>query len=239
MMRFTLPLMICLVLFSCGQLRSEKKTDVPVATDNPCLLAFATTYDQALTKEMVAAATGVGAETMTTGHNRIHTDTKYHSVAYSWKGSLQKTVGGMTFPMDDYVKLTGIAPISQDRFELSYRAVTGEEAREAVRATGEAIEGNSGNEKLKEAVEKLEDMGYTKAQQREMIEGFAGSAQQLTAGFTALADLGQAATWNANTHTLYVFQNGALFQLVVELSEGERDLEVASLIARQLLEKCE
>lgn len=241
-------------LFSCGQggnndesavdseivqLENELKNIDPKAKGgNTCLLGYAEKYDELLTKDMVADATNSNVNEMTSGYQKVHKSNKYHDITYSWKGSLTKTVGGMTFPMDDYVKLTGIEAISLFTFQASYRAVSEEETRKINEDMNEALDRNTDNSVVDQAIKKLDEMGISKAEQQKMVKDLTESAQKMTKGFAKVNNLGQAATWNAKTNTLYVFENGAMFELVVELSDSGRNLEVAKTIATQILNKC-
>lgn len=239
-------------LVSCGQSNNPSASstqvdpldlelspaDAHAKGGNTCLLAYAEKYDELLTKDMVASASGADAEQMTSGYQKIASSNAYHDVAYSWKGTLEKTVGGMTFPMDDYVKLTGIDAISLFSFQSSYRAISEEQTRKLNNDMNEALDGNTDNSVVNQAIKKLDDMGISKEEQQEMMKGLTESAQKMTAGFTAVHDLGDAATWNSRTNTLYVFEIGAMFELVVELSDGERNLETATKLAKQILAKC-
>lgn len=247
-----LAMIILATLVSCGQsnkqstanneieqLENELKNIDPKAEGgNTCLLAYAEKYDELLTKNMVAEITGTGADKMTFGHQKIHPDSKYHDVTYSWKGSLKKDVGGMTFPMDDYVKLTGIEAISLNQFQMSYRAVSENESRKIQEDMNEALDGNTENSVVNQAVKKLDEMGFSKEEQQKMVKDLTESAQEMTKGFAKVGNLGDAAVWNGKTNSMYVFKDGAKFELVVELSDSGRNLETAKKLAQQILAKC-
>lgn len=249
-----IAVMALAILVSCGQGRNSEQSTVGNEIDqlenelknidpkaeggNTCLLGYAEKYDELLTKDMVAEATGTGADKMTFGHQKIHPDRKYHDVTYSWKGSLKKDVGGMTFPMDDYVKLTGIEAISLNRFQMSYRAVSKDEATKIKKDMDEALDGNAENGVVNQAVKKLDDMGISKEEQQKMVKDLTESAQKMTKGFAKVDNLGDAAVWNAKTNSMYVFKDGTKFELVVELSDSGRNLDTATKLALQILGKC-
>lgn len=187
---------------------------------------------------MVAEATGISADVMTTGYSKIHTDTKYHEVTYSWKTGRTKKIGGMDIPAEDYVRITGIEAISLDRFQMSYKAVSKEEAEALSKKADEALSGNSDNEAVNERLKKLDEMGVSKEQQKEMLESLTNSAQKMTEGFSKIENLGDASTWNTKTNTLYVLQNGVMFELVVDLGDASKNKDVAVKTAKMILTKC-
>ncbi|TYR35113.1 hypothetical protein FXV77_14300 [Sphingobacterium phlebotomi] len=241
-------------LFSCGQGRTSeqstvgkeigrlenelKNIDPEAKGGNSCLSGYAEKYDELLTKDMVAEASGTAADKMTFGHQKIHTESKYHDVTYSWKGSLKKDVGGMTFPMDDNVKLTGIEAISLNQFQMSYRAVSKDEATQIKKDMDEALDGNAENGVVNQAVKKLDEMGFSKEEQQKMVKDLTESARKLTEGFAKVDNLGDVAVWNAKTNSMYVFKDGTKFELVVELSDSGRNLGTATKLAQQILAKC-
>ncbi|TJZ63376.1 hypothetical protein FAZ15_03595 [Sphingobacterium olei] len=221
------------------QLENELKNIDPKAKgDNTCLLGYAEKYEELLTKDMVAEATGSNAGQMTMHENKIHKDTKYHYTKYSWKTGKTKERYGMDLPEEHGVSISGIEAISLNQFQMSYKAVSKAAAAALTQKANEALDGKSDNAAVNEGMKKLDEMGISKEEQKKMMEGFANTAQKMTEGFTKVDNLGQAATWNAKTNTLYVFENGAMFELVVELSDSGRNLEVATTIATQILNKC-
>lgn len=244
--------MILATLVSCGQsnkqstvnnevghLENELKNIDPKAEGgNTCLLAYAEKYDELLTKDMAAEATKANAEMMTSGLQKIHQSTKYHDITHNWKGSLTKTVGGMAFPMDDYVKLTGIEAISLNRFQMSYRAVSENESRKIQEDMNKAWDENTENSVVNQAVKKLDEMGFSEEEQQKMVKDLTESAQEMTEGFAKVDNVGDVAVWNAKTNSMYVFKDGAKFELVVELSDSGRNLDVATKLAQQILAKC-
>lgn len=223
-------------LTSCGQAQDEKQTKAD-AGDNTCLLAYADKYDELLTTSLVAAAAGVDEDGMTAAYQKIHKDTKYHDVTYSWDTGRKKTVVGMEVPAADMVKLTGISAITLERFQMAYRAVSEKDAAALKAKAGDAIAGNTNDKRIQERLKKLDDMGISKEDQQKMMESFTNSAQKMTEGFTPIDNIGDAATWNTKTNTMYVFKGGAMFELVVELGDSNRNLQVAQVTAQQLLEK--
>lgn len=220
---------------SCAQTQDEKQAKAG-AGDNTCLLGYAEKYDKLLTKELVTEATGADADRMTAAYQQIHKDSKYHDVTYSWNTGRTKKVVGMEVPAPDIVKLTGISAISLSHFQLSYRAVSEEETQALKAKAGEALAGKSDNKRIQERMKKLDELGVSKEEQQKMMESFTNSAQKMTEGFTPVDGIGDAATWNAKTNTMYVFERGAMFELVVELGDSSRNLQVARAIAGQLLE---
>lgn len=239
---------------SCGRGKSNNQTasgeDISTLEDrlgntdprakgaNTCLLAYAEKYDELLTKDMVTQATGVTAESVDFKYNRVTKNTQYHDVTYSWKGSQQKTIGGMTVPVKDQVKLSGISEISLFTFQSSYRAVSAEEIQKANEKMEQAIRGNSDNTKVNESLKKLEEMGISKEDQKKMMESLTAGAQKMSQGFSAVEKVGDTAMWNSRTNCLYVFKDGAMFEVMAEMSDKERNREVATHIARQILKKC-
>lgn len=236
-------------LVCCGQGRNNnepaidneidlKNIDPKAKGDNTCLLDYAERYGELLTKDMVAEATGSDADQMTTNENKIHKNTKYHYTKYSWKTGKTKEKYGVDLPEEHSVGISGIEAISLNQFQMSYKAVSKEAVEALTQKANEALEGKSDNAAVNERLKKLDEMGISKEEQKKMMEGFANTAQKMTEGFTKVENLGQAATWNSKTNTLYVFEKGAMFELVVELSDSERNLEVAAAIARRILDKC-
>lgn len=247
-----LAVIILATLVSCGEGRKQSKAgneieqlenglkniDPKAKGDNTCLLGYAEKYGELLTKDMVAEATGTSADVMTTTDSKIHSNTKYHHIQHSWKTGRIKHINGMNIPVDDYAKLTGIEAISLNQFQMSYRVVSEEETRKINEDMNEALDGNTDNSVVNQAIKKLDEMGISKEEQQKMVKDLTESAQKITKGFAKIDNIGQVATWNAKTNTLYVFEKGAMFELVVELSDSERNLEVATAIARQILDKC-
>lgn len=206
--------------------------------DNTCLLGYAEKYGELLTKEMVAESSGTAAEVMTTTNTKTHPNNKYHLVQYSWKTGRIKNIGGMNIPVQDYVELSGIEAISLSQFQISYKAVSKKEADALKQKTSEAVAGKSDNEAINKRLKKLDEMGISKEDQKKMMDGFANTAQEMTEGFSAIENIGDAATWNSKTQTLYVFQNGAKFTLVTDLIDAKKNKEVAITLANMILSKC-
>ena len=242
----SIAILVATTIVSCGPSGDSPSSVNNVNSDidpkaeggNTCLLGYADKYDELLTKEMVSTATGIKTNEMDQETNQYTKNSKYHDVTYSWKTGRIKNIHGMDIPVDDYIKLTGIESISLDRFKMSYRAVTQKEAEALSVKTNEALDGKSDNEAVNKRLKKLDEMGVSKEDQKKMMDGLAGSAQKMTEGFSAVEDLGDAATWNSKTQTLYVLQNGAMFELVVDLSDLRKNKEIASKIARMILDKC-
>lgn len=223
-------------LTSCGQAQSEKQTKAD-AGENTCLLAYAEKYDELLTKDLVSAAAAADEDGMTIAYQKIHKDTKYHDVTYSWDSGRKKMVVGMEVPAADMVRLTGVSAITLERFQLAYRAVSEKDAAALKMKANDAIAGSTNDERIKERLKKLDDMGISKEDQQNMMESLTNGAQKMTEGFTPIDNIGDAATWNAKTNTMYVFKDGAMFELLVELGDSNRSLKVAGVVAKRLLEK--
>jgi hypothetical protein len=245
-------LMILPALLACGQNNKQtaeensiellennlKNVDTRAKGGNKCLLAYAEKYDELLSPASIAEAVDASTEMMKTAYQKVAKQVNYHDITYSWKGTLTKTFGGMTFPMDDYVKLTGIEAISLYSFQSSYRAVSAEENRKLQDDMSKALDGKTENSTINRAVEKLDEMGISKEEQQKMVKVLTESAQKVTKGFSKVDKLGDAAVWNSKTHSLYVLKNGVKFELVVELSDSERNQETAIKLAEMILEQC-
>lgn len=247
-----LAMIILATLVSCGQsnkqstanneieqLENELKNIDPKAKGgNTCLLAYAEKYTELLTKDMVVEATGADPDKMETHEDNIGNKTKYNSTKYSWETGETAEQYGMNLPVHHGVTITGIEPISLEMFQLSYRAVSENESRKIQEDMNEALDGNTENSVVNQAIDKLDEMGFSKEEQQKMVKDLTESAQKMTEGFTKVDKIGDAATWNAKTNTLYVFKDGAMFELIVDLKDKERNLEVAKKLAQQVLAKC-
>lgn len=205
---------------------------------NSCLLGYAEKYDELLTKDMVAQASGTSADKITFEYQKNAQNSKYQDVTYSWKTGRKKTISGMEIPVNDYIKITGVESISLNQFQMSYKAVTAKEAKTIMETTNEAVDGKIDNEAVNERLKKLDEMGISKEEQKKMMESFTNSAQKMTEGFAPVENLGDTATWNAKTNTMYVFKNGAMFELVVDLTDVSTNSTVATQVSQQILDKC-
>lgn len=205
---------------------------------NTCLLSFTEKYDELLTMDMVSQATGKDAGGMIFGYQKIAKSSKYHDVSFSWKTGRKKNVSGLEVPVDDYVKLTGIDAISLNKFKMSYKAVSAEDAQVLKNTANDAIDGKSNNKSVNDGLKQLDDMGISKDEQKKKMESLTNSAQSMTQGFVAIENLGDAAVWNTKTHTMYVFKNGAMFELVVDLSDVAKNKDIAIAISQMILDKC-
>ena len=222
----------------------RKDIDPKAKGGNTCLLAYAEKYDELLTKDMAAEAAGFPEDRAIVNNTKTGLDTKeYDRVQYEWDNGREKLVKqiNMKTKAFDYIQLTGIRAMSLSEFQLSYRVVTDKDVERIETAIDDAFGGNAAGESeaMRKAQEKLDELGVSREQQKEMMKGFASSAQKMTEAFSAVEQLGDAAVWNANENRMYVFTDGVKFEIVAEVGEdGATNKAVAMDVARRILERC-
>lgn len=244
-------LMVVAGISSCGGSNSstaatdtaQPQIDPKAKGGNTCLLAYAEKYDELLTKEVAADATGFPADRAIVGNRKAGWETKeYDHVQYEWDNGREKLVKQInrTAKARDFIQLTGIRAISLAEFQVSYRAVTDKDM-EQMEAMDDAFVGKSDseNEAIRKAQKKLDDLGISREQQKEMVKGFASSAQKMTEAYSPVEQLGDAAVWNSKENRLYIFTGGVKLEIVAEVGENEAaNKAVAIGAAKRILERC-
>jgi hypothetical protein len=244
-----------LSLLSCGgasrdggqQATSGGKNTNAAAPDakieNTCLLGFADKLDKLLTIELAAEAAQLPASEAKVNYFTALKNPTSHSVKYIWKSDRTRSMEdfGMTgkVPVSDVIELHGIGKKSLSEFKRSRRPPTEEELKQMDKAFDDALDKKSGNKKIDEKVNQLDEIKFDKSTQKSVTGKMGGMFAKIGAAYRDVGGLGDAASWNAIEHRLYVLDKGVEISLTVELtSEESVNQEKAIALVKALLLKC-
>ena len=237
---------------SCGGGTSDKTEKASLAEipadpkaegGNTCLLGYADKLDQLLTLKMAADFAMLPAESAKVKYFNAMKNTDNHDVKYLWKSDRKrsmKDVGvDMVVPVSNLVQLNGIKKRSFESFKLTHRAPTDAELKQADKAMEDAFDKKSGNKKVNEQVEKLEEMKVDKGTQKSVAKSMGGAFAKVAQSYREVRGLGEAASWNAVERRLYVLDNGVEISVSVDLSDDDAvNEQKAIVLMKQLLSKC-
>lgn len=228
---------------ACGQNNSSSDAIDPEAKGgNTCLLAYADNYGELLTKDMAAEVAGFPVDRAIVARRNAGLETKeYDHVQYEWDNGREKLIKQINRKTNvrDYIQLTGIRAMSLSEFQMSYRAVSDKDIERMENALDDEGKSDVESEAFRKAQKKLDDLGISREQQKDMMKGFVSSAKKITEGYSPVEQLGDAAVWNSKDNRLYILADGAKFEIVAEVSENEAANKAAAIgAAKRILERC-
>lgn len=251
-------LVLLLVMNSCDGKKDEENMqdvealvnqaatgiDADVSGENKCLLSFAGKLNELVTPQMAATATGLPAGNMHESYSKVLKNTAYHEMIYSWENGRMQEMPYLTgkkinTQVSDKVAISGIKAMSVTQFKNTYRNVTQDEMAIAEKKTNDALQGKTGNEQVKKAVKKLDEIGADRNQAAAAAGELRGMFAEVTESYSDVSGLGDAASWNSFENRIYVLKGGVVFSINADLGDTRRNKEIAVKLAREVLRKCD
>lgn len=248
---------VCMVWLSCGGEKKEGKdaesllqsvtenVDPNAKGGNTCLLAYSDKLDELLTLEMASELSGLPADAAEKDYSRVMKNPEYHSCGYGWKGKRVKKIEiskrhTIDAPIKDMVKIEGLKPVSLEYFKKSRTAPTDKDLADMDKTIDNALDKETGNKKLEDAKDKLDELGVSKETQKNVAGQMGGMFKEIAKAYSDVSGLGDAAAWNSIEKRLYVLDDGVELSVSVDLSDdAEADKGKAIELARKLLAKCQ
>lgn len=220
---------------------SRRKTDPNASGGNRCLLDYQSKYDQLLNEADVLTTTGFSKSVMETKNNKALKNPEHHSFEYKFKnGRIQSVPMAGKLQMPDVVKIKDIKAISLSAFENTYRALSDEEMKVAKDALNDISEGKSSDAEADAALKKAEEHNVSKKQVKETGGAIMSVMKEVSQGYRAVDNLGDAARWNSVSNELYVLQNGVQFVIYSNVNDdAEKNQAVAAELSKIILKKCQ
>lgn len=218
-------------------------------TSNACLLDYATKYQELLSLKQAAQIADKPQASAETEYSKMINDPAFHSLTYEWKGVRKKQIefSGIktVVPVADYIKISGMKAITEEKFDLNYSKKTEAEiadiSQKLDKAFDDALNKKSQSEKANEAGKKIEEAGISKSEAKKAMGTIKESAIVKTLrAYEPFNGLGNKASWNTFESRLYVLKSGVMFYIECDLSEDKNFNKTKAIEAAKLvLAKCE
>lgn len=211
-------------------------------TVNNCLLSYSTKLDTWLTGSKAATLMGKPAEKAKFTYSKAVKNPAYQNCKYVWKTGriVSKEIGGSTFQVPEQLVLGfgELQTMELTQFLQTYRAVTEEEMAMAKNKTAEALDKQSGNEKLDQLADKADQTGLEKQEQKKAANSLLNAIGEVSKAYVTVNGIGDAAVWNTITQKLYVLSKGVKFSVLVELENAAENKSKAIVVAKEFLRAC-